>query len=41
MTAHRVPAGTRQLSAIGIRAVLHKPLLARDIMESLGRCLHW
>jgi signal transduction histidine kinase len=40
MTGHRASAGPRRLTAIGIRAVLHKPLLARDLVDCLGRWLH-
>jgi signal transduction histidine kinase len=40
MTGHQAPAGPHRLTATGIRAVLRKPLLARDLVDCLGRWLH-
>jgi CheY-like chemotaxis protein len=40
MTGHRAPAGPHRLTATGIRDVLRKPLLARDLVDCLGRWLH-
>jgi CheY-like chemotaxis protein len=41
MTGHQAPAGPHRLTATGIHSVLRKPLLARDLVDCLGRWLHW